>query len=181
MSDNDRNEAREAAARAFTGLCCVTVADEVCEDCVGALLYLASMHEAIEYLHLRDFAQQNTIRNLRRRPSRHEAHEDVVERMRVTARDLLHDMETTDVTIAIQEREEARDQTRGLLAALEQAQEERDRFRKVLTKIGDNYGADPVWLARVVLERWHFAEYDSAPEWFQEAALAATEEGSDAE
>ena len=80
MSDNDRNEAREAAARAFTGLCCVTVADEVCEDCVGALLYLAWMHEVIEYLHLRDFAQQNTIRNLRRRLSRHEAHEDVVDR-----------------------------------------------------------------------------------------------------
>jgi hypothetical protein len=59
------------------------------------------------------------------------------------------------------------------------AQAERDRFRKVLTKIGDNYGADPVWLARATLKRWHFAEYDSAPGWFQEAALAATEEAPD--
>ena len=44
-------------------------------------------------------------------------------------RDLLRDMETTDVTIAIQEREEARDQTRGLLAALQQAQAERDEWK----------------------------------------------------
>lgn len=59
------------------------------------------------------------------------------------------------------------------------AQAERDRLREALINIGDNFGGDPVWLARVVLERWHFAEYDSAPEWFREAAaLAATEKAT---
>jgi len=57
-------------------------------------------------------------------------------------RDLLHDMETTDVTIAIQEREEARDQARAAVAALahrdralEQAQADLAHTRRALVEI----------------------------------------------
>ncbi|NMA26127.1 MAG: hypothetical protein GX936_10775 [Clostridiales bacterium] len=74
--------------------------------------------------------------------------------------------------------EQAQADVSRLRGALIRTQEERDRLREALINIGDNFGGDPVWLARAALKRWHFAEYDSAPEWFREAALA-TEEAPD--
>ena len=111
-------------------------------------------------------------------------------------RDLLRDMETTDVTIAIQEREEARDQTRGLLAALQQAQAERDHLRRALIRVPTRHlPACPIQaladtkpvegdFCREYQYRPEKLEHTSADCWlvWQEAvraALAATEEAHD--
>lgn len=93
MSDRDeqmaaaRRRAREEAGQAFADLCCLNVAEDVCEECAEPLLYLASMHASIERLLRNQSRHQTTIHNLRRRLARHEVSDTSANRMRRTARD----------------------------------------------------------------------------------------------
>ena len=93
MSDRDeqmagaRRRAREEVGQAFADLCCLNVAEDVCEECAEPLLYLASMHASIERLLRNQSRHQTTIHNLRRRLGRYEVADSSAERMRRAARD----------------------------------------------------------------------------------------------
>ncbi len=61
---------------------------------------------------------------------------------RDAARDLLHDMETTPITIAIQEREEARDQMRALLAERQALQARLREHEETLAALRDELAGE---------------------------------------
>lgn len=81
-----RRQIRDLARETISDLCCVTLADDACQECSNALLYLHDKAQRAEGLQQRDFHQQITIAGLRRRLAAYELSAGVVDRMRRTAR-----------------------------------------------------------------------------------------------